>query len=776
MKHAGVLVVALFTRLTHGCEASSSSAQAAPPLPPLPPAPPAPHGPHPRLALTRPVLAALKAKLGSPGVAAAIAECRKAPLQLGAPDGYQGDSWAFPASACALAWQLTGDAEAAARGVKLWRALLDDVRKIGDGKGCVVGATPKQAIASVERDTGYAIRFVGPHAALAYDWLHDAPGVDEGLRKQSRDCFHAWLDWYGKNGYLRDQPGANYHAGFAFAKTLISIAEAGEDGAVSDRYWRETVETLYGAQIVRNGLAGDNHGVPRGARHGALVGGDWPEGWQYGPLSVIEYAFGARVLAEQGVTFPELGPWSNDLTLRFLHGLEPTRTGMYPGGDAEDTGAYLKASAGPLLATLLGPSDDRAAGWAAFMRNKLRLGHGWPSVFEALAEARAVKPVDPWAAARTDWFLARGTRAVYARSGFGEGAFWSVFTSPPRLVDDHQHVDASNFVFSRGGDPLVVDPSPYGSRSTFTGNALSVDSAVVLGDYKPSQASWSEAGLPWARATRGGVVAARADIAGAFAFGDRKSDVPLARRDWVFLPEGELVTIDRALTGGDARKVYLRFRTPATLTLAPDAARAGMFVARGVTGGSALAIHDVLTRPAATPTVTVVPKGNDCGDKSFGACRVARIPVNDYALEVVGAEVLAVHVLDALGKAEAPAEADAVGGEGPQSSIAGARVARGGKISFVIAGAHASAKLSKSLAYEVPGDVAARHVVFDAPEDGAGRASVKATPSGGRCAVALTSSGGTLLVGRPLVFQVAPAAAGCAITEDPDQPSDHVSR
>ena len=41
---------------------------------------------------------------------------------------------------------------------------------------CVVGATPKQAIAAIRRDTGYAIRFIGPHAALAYDWLHDAPG------------------------------------------------------------------------------------------------------------------------------------------------------------------------------------------------------------------------------------------------------------------------------------------------------------------------------------------------------------------------------------------------------------------------------------------------------------------------------------------------------------------------------------------------------------------------------------------------------------------------
>ena len=614
------------------------------------PVPAPPHGPHPRVALTPAVLAALKAKVSSPGVEAALSFCRKAKTSRGTPDGYQGDEWAFGASACALAWQVTGDRDAAARGVTLWRALLEDVRAIGDGKACVVGAPPDHAIASIRRDTGYAIRFVGPHAALAYDWLHDAPGVDEGLRKQSRDCFRAWLDWYGKSGYLHDQVGANYHAGFTLAETLIAIAEAGEDGAASDRYWHDVVAGLYGAQIVGNGLAADRHGVPHGAHDGALVGGDWPEGWQYGPLSVIEYAFGARALEEQGVRWPELRAWADDVTLRYLHGLVPALDGMYAGGDAEDAGAYLRPSAGPLLATLLGPSDERVAAWAASLRRRLDLGHYGPPVFDALVEARGVKPADPYGAGRVPWFLARGTRTVYARSAFDTSAFWSVFSSPPRLVDDHQHVDASNFVFSRGADTLVVDPSPYGARSTLTSNAISVDSTAVKGDYQPSQTCWSEADLPWARGTRGGVVAARADVARAFIYSEVPSDVPLARRDWTFLPEGEIVLIDRAITGGPARNLYIRFRTQATLTLGPDGNHPGAFLARGTSGASSLAVHEVLSRPAATPTVTVVPKKSECGDKLFGACTVARIPVNDYALKVAGAEVLAVHVLDGLGR------------------------------------------------------------------------------------------------------------------------------
>ena len=120
----------------------------------------------------------------------------------------------------------------------------------------------------------------------------------------------------------------------------------------------------------------------------------------------------------------------------------------------------------------------------------------------------------------------------------------------------------------------------------------------------------------------------------------------------MFLPEGEIVIIDRAVTGGSGRSAYLRFRTPATLSLAGG-------VARGVTGGSALAIHAVVVEPRAAPTTIAVPKSRDCGD-DMGACTVARFPVHEYALKVRGDEVLAIHVLYGLGRAEAPAEAAAL--------------------------------------------------------------------------------------------------------------------
>jgi hypothetical protein len=54
-----------------------------------------------------------------------------------------------------------------------------------------------------------------------------------------------------------------------------------------------------------------------------MVGGDWGEGWQYGPLSVAEYAAAARALEEAGAAQPEMDAWVNSLVVRYAHGHGP---------------------------------------------------------------------------------------------------------------------------------------------------------------------------------------------------------------------------------------------------------------------------------------------------------------------------------------------------------------------------------------------------------------------------------------------------------------------
>jgi hypothetical protein len=738
-------------------------------------APAPPGGAHPRLFLSSSVRTAFTAAASdsNSAVSVMIARCQALvdkPSNANS-SGYQGFDWADAASSCALAWQVTGQSKYADMGVKIWRALLEDIDTLGDKKACVAGANEATAVASIRRDTGYALRMIGPHTAIAYDWLHDAPGVTEAFRQQTRDCFRNWITYYTREGFLRSTPGANYHAGFVGAKTLIAIAEAGEDGASSDKFWTETVDDVFGKQLIANGLAQDNGGVPKGPGHGALVGGDWPEGWQYGPLSITEYGFATRALLEQGVEMAPLSAWANDITLREIYGLLPNQKGKYIGGDTSVSTFFADPNGAAFNITRMGPGSDQVAGWASFMSNRLFPGKKEGSLWQALADARGAAAVDPTQASLPLWYLARGTRNLYARNSWDADAFWAVFTSAPRQVPDHQHPNASNFVFTRGGDALVVDPSPYASRSTLTGNAVTVDSNVVTGNYAPSQTPSSAADLPLARGTMSGVVAARSDFAKAFNFTSTPSDIQLALRDWVFLPEGEVITIDRVRTPSANHKAYLRFRTAGMLT----AASSSPFIARAPSGGSALAIHAVKLVPSTAPTLQAVP-AMDAECPMFGACRLARVAVGEYLWEVPGPDVLAIHVLDGLGGSEAaadvaPLDAAPIDDGGQNAGVLGASVFRAQKQTFVVEPATLPAPAT--LTYGVPGGNPSRHIVFDAPADGMSRTQVTATAQGGRCVVTLAAGQG--VTGKPAIFTLATAANGCTVSEDANVPPGSAS-
>ena len=107
------------------------------------------------------------------------------------------------ASSCALAYQATGNGTYATKALLFVNALLDDYHAIGDGLG---GADV------VTHDTGYFMRVYAPYTALAYDWLHDAPGMTEALRAKMRSRFASWLGWYDAQGYLRHRVGARLQA------------------------------------------------------------------------------------------------------------------------------------------------------------------------------------------------------------------------------------------------------------------------------------------------------------------------------------------------------------------------------------------------------------------------------------------------------------------------------------------------------------------------------------------------------------------------------------
>jgi len=709
---------------------------------------PLPSGAHPRIWIDPSTTATMKANLASTSSAASsvVAGCQSILAKASEMQqaGIEGYNWAYSSATCALAYRLTGDATYAAPAVTLFKAMLNDYQTIGDGLG---------GDAVVQTDTGYGMRFYGAYSALMYDWLHDAPGVDTTLLAAARERFAAWVTWYDASGYMKAMPGSNYHAGYVFAKTLIAIAEAGEGG--NDAYWNQVIDTLFTQDVIGNGLA------PKGN----LAGGDWPEGWEYGPMSIMEYALAARALAEQGQTFPALTPWLDSLPMRAAYGLNPSQNAQYVGGDLDDTTVDAPLDPRVLIATIAGPGSAQGAAWAQSLKSTAFTAADMCPVYDALAEARAAAPTSYTASNPALSYFAPGTRNFYARSSWSPSATWTVFTSAPRLGPDHQHLDDSSFVIEHGADALIVDPSPYGSLSTLTGNGITANSNSVEQEYQPSQGPYGSGDMAFTKATSDGVAAARAELEAAFGGGGSTSDVPLARRDWTFLPEGEVVTIDRVTTGDPTRNGMMRFRSLATLTQSGS-------TFSGTVGNSQVVIHPVALS-AGTPSVDT-PSVGDCWTSSdYGVCAVARYPVTEYALTLPGPSATAVHVIDALAIGEAAATAvslsdtsiDPAGSD--NTAVLGAAVTRSGSQTYVVASA--TGVSGSTMTYGVPGGTSARHVVFDAPADANRNSTVTATVTDGRCHVQVTA-GGTLQ-GSPLIFTMSSAADGCSVGSVATAPS-----
>jgi uncharacterized protein (TIGR03382 family) len=650
---------------------------------------------------------------------------------------YQGQEWAKIEQACLVAWAATDKPAYAATATRFMTALLDDLDDIGDGKG---------GDAAALRDSGYALRNLGAPTALAYDWLYDQLSPQQ--REHARARWAAWLAGYAAKGYRAHAPGSNYHAGYVLASTTIAIAEAGEAGAEGDAQWRRVVDVVWGEEL-RGALADG----------GVLAGGDWFEGWQYAPLSVAEIALGARLMRAAGAPIDGVAQWLDSVLRRHVYALSPNDQ-VFANGDTESETPNIPPRVLTLDAIALGDASPDDKRWAKGELSRLKLADRDYLLYDALAgvgDGPVVLPRDTW----PTWYVATATQTLYARTRWDARAVWFVAECAPEFDMDHRHNDAGNFVLSRGSDDAIVDPSPYGSFSSLTGNAPTVRSAQLPADQVPSQGSYGGATWTWAEQTASGVIAARCDYAARFKYHETPSDVPLALRDFVFLPSADgtaatLVVVDRAKTGGAGRDLYLRFRTPGKLAASGGGGGGG--AASATVGGTRLAIATIARSTPGDVTIDS-PTMKDCEhDTTRGACEAARFPITEYREQVAGPDARAVH---AIGVTDAASSAVAVPGEamaGP--GWAGVRVT-GTRDAVVVWPTDRSGD-AKSLAYTAPRGAKVTHVVLDAPEID-DRATVTATRGAAGCDVTVVGGGSSAMRATPLVMTLDDA---CAVAVD----------
>lgn len=719
-----------------------------------------PSGAHPRIWLNESVVERWTALIdeSDSAVARARDKCERVQDQPNdwVSGQYQGFAWLEAMSACLVAWQSTADTSYRDTALIYWRGLIDDHELLGDGGG--PGYADGAGI--VAQDTGYSMRTHGVWAVLGYDWLYDALTTEE--RDRAHERFVQWLAFHHQpDTYQRAQPGANYHAGHVLAITLLAIAHADDmdarDAGSGTELWDYVVDEMWG-QVMAGGVE------PRAP----LAGGDWLEGWQYAPLSVASYALAGRALIEQGVAVPWLAAWNDQVLHRYVHGLSPDDR-MFVGGDTGDETPLLAINPLPLWGIIASSASEATASAARGELERLEVSGAtdFQLFYEALAEASegATTPLDR-SAEPTAW-LASGAGNFYGRTAFTAGATWLVSQCKGTVVD-HQHPNAGDLVLSRGADALLVDPGPYGSLSTLTGNAPTMSQPHFNEDYRPSQGAWGEGSselLPeevsthfrFTRATLSNVLATRCDWDGQLRFQDNASEtVSDATRDVVLLPGEEgasVVVVDRVLTtsawSADASPLLVRFRSLGDFTESDGGASASV-------GESRLRVRRVVGD--ASTSVSAVTVG-DCYSGDRGKCTAGRFASSEWSADIAGPAPFAVHVLDADAN-DAPETTTAATGDGATELIDVQRESH----RFIVA---VTRDASTITAYETAA-IASTHVILDPPEGERVAVTASAGSSQGTCHIELAAaSGDEGFASGPVVFTLDEA---CVAAEETSQP------
>jgi hypothetical protein len=272
-----------------------------------------------------------------------------------------------------------------------------------------------------------------------------------------------WVSWYEQNGFVRNDPHANYFAGYYATKAYVGLATEGDNPSAAAT-WNDFLGRVHGGGA---GSLGTHAGVAS-YYTGHLSGGGWTEGWQYGaqgirsmslPALAARTAKGLDLIGDPSVPFAY--PLANAMHLMqfswpsrdYLDDRDTIRhTSSCPGNARPSSYSFAVVSA--MLAKW---SDAIAPRFHRFARD-VRTAAGAPQPWvdflfwdEAATEADyATLPrsflAKNYAAMRTDW----NTTATW-------GSFRAMgYVDAPDSGE--QWPDAGALAITRGSTPFLVNP------------------------------------------------------------------------------------------------------------------------------------------------------------------------------------------------------------------------------------------------------------------------------------------------------------------------------
>ena len=649
--------------------------------------------------------------------------------------GYQGDGYFPEILALALCYRTaagvddTSAARWAAAGGRLLAAMATPA-----GSG---GQPPST-------DEGYGIRNYGVGMAIGYDWLR--PALDPSIAASVATALDTWIAWYDASGFIRNEPIGNYFAGYLFAKGAAAIALEGTD-AHADTWWSDVTTRMWGQ------LAGPAYTT-------SLAGGGWPEGWQYGPLSVrnvVGFLWAANT--GKGTT------WWTDVPLARQEA-EYVGEFAWPSGKHMDdrgtvhaqTDLAPSASTVAMMATVLDAQSDPFAPSAHGIASDLIA-----ATHEALDPWQGFLFWDPAAAATppsglpTSYF-APGPGHVAMRGSWSTTGPWASFVSG-QYIDapdsGEQYFDEGSLAVATGDTPVLVNATgwlpqaagdsgesfvyddTWGNRTRLLNNTFYVAGATQIGQGPGQSTTHVER-----YEDGGGYVRARGSkLEQQYTSGA----VTQWTRDVAYVRPGRFVVYDRTTVPGSGTDQWLAWHVPGTPARSVSSDGTPRFdVGSGSTGGT---VRALLPKTATVSTVGVLSA-------------VTRIELHAPAATQDWLTTVTV------GESPEVVSLSAANGNVASGGLLGAHVVGTPRESVVLFAAdHAAAAPSTGGQYTVTQAAAADHVLFDLVP---GNYAVTATAANGSLVIQVATGGSiaTSAIGT-LAFTVSAAGEVTAATPPP---------
>lgn len=332
--------------------------------------------PRPRLWLDDATMARLQAaRTANTPEYASLKNWCDANLNQNINEGYQWLDWYKILHNYGLLYRITGDVRYGNKGVVYLKALLRDREYHGDGQG-----GPN----AIRVDSGYVSRSLGVGVCVGRDWLFDAPDMTPALVQECTARMNDWYPWiHRSNTYGINEPWVNYWAGH-FAMTYTAyVSFEGDPGF--NPVWETKAEEMW-ADVVP-------------ILNGPQNGGDYAEGWNYGPRAmrhVLMYPWALESGTDRADNHWDEIDITEELVYSQVHMLHPSRQLISDDGrwSGDEKGDPRPATAAFL--SVISDTSPQAKGLARWYATNLASGGDSIDQWEAvLFTDRSITPITP---------------------------------------------------------------------------------------------------------------------------------------------------------------------------------------------------------------------------------------------------------------------------------------------------------------------------------------------------------------------------------------------